>query len=117
MSNEAADQIIHATVGDTLLAKASTAKAIRFTTAFGIENHPQCQQRLLHMENGPAHLFADALDFLSHDMHRMCNDARMPKAVLREEILACKTKPNAWCVKCRAQPSLSAAPRWRRSAL
>ena len=59
------------------------------------------------MQDGPAHLFSDLLDFLPDDVRILCDDDTVPKDVLKARIMVCRTKPKARCLRCRAECAIT----------
>ena len=107
LSTAAADAMIMATIASKLVEEQSTAAPIKIIQAWGIEKDPKCQQELLRMQDGPAHLFSDLLDFLPDDVRILCDDDTVPKDVLKARIMACRTKAKARCLRCRAECAIT----------
>ena len=61
-SPELADETIAAQAKSFLAAKGNTMKPLAFEASWAIDWDAKCQDELLHMDNGPAHVFQNILD-------------------------------------------------------
>lgn len=59
-----------------------------------------------HARRASSH-FSDILDFLPDAVNSLCQRDDVPNEVLKKRILACRTKPSAFCVRCRAACAVS----------